>query len=71
MALARNYAGCGRSNWRKDSILTTVYRKFENEMLARTAIELGIPAAAQLLHSDNVLQENNFSREKHKQKKVD
>jgi hypothetical protein len=27
---------------KKDRFLTTVYRKFENEMLARTAIELGI-----------------------------
>jgi 2-polyprenyl-6-methoxyphenol hydroxylase-like FAD-dependent oxidoreductase len=74
LSLARAITqGCQEdSNWRKDGIRTTVLSQFENEMLARTAIKVrDSAAAAQLLHSDNVLQESNSPRGKAQSKKVD
>ena len=65
LALARGiYKGCGPfSNWKATGIRKSVLTEFETEMLKRSAKKVKDSAeAAQFLHSDIVLQENDQPR---------
>lgn len=65
LSLAREiYKGCGPfSNWKATGIRKSVLTDFETEMLKRSAKKVKDSAeAAQFLHSDIVLQENNQPR---------
>ena len=67
LALARAITqGCkSHINWKEIGIRESVLTTFEKEMLTRTAIKVKDSAtAAQILHSDNVLQEGNSPRGK-------
>ncbi|WP_339888407.1 NAD(P)/FAD-dependent oxidoreductase [uncultured Flavobacterium sp.] len=65
LSLAKGiYKGCGPfSNWKKAGIRKSILTDFETEMLKRSAKKVKDSAeAAQFLHSDIVLQENNQPR---------
>ena len=65
LALARGiFKGCGPfSNWKANGIRKSVLTEFETEMLGRSAKKVKDSAeAAQFLHSDIVLQENDQPR---------
>jgi 2-polyprenyl-6-methoxyphenol hydroxylase-like FAD-dependent oxidoreductase len=65
LSLAREiYKGCGPfSNWKEKGIRKTILTNFETEMLKRSAKKVKDSAeAAQFLHSDIVLQENDQPR---------
>ncbi len=65
LALARSiYRNCNAySQWRENGIRKNVLADFEREMLERTAVKVkDSAAAAQLLHSEMVLQEGNQPR---------
>lgn len=65
LALARKITKlCGeKSNWREKGLRETVLQEFEQEMLARSAIKVKDSSeAAEFLHSEIVLKENNAPR---------
>jgi 2-polyprenyl-6-methoxyphenol hydroxylase-like FAD-dependent oxidoreductase len=58
------------SNWRVEGIRSSVLTNFEQQMIERSAVKVkDSAAAAQLLHSENVLQEGNSPRGKALDKK--
>lgn len=67
LALARTIVQVCQSNlnWREKGIRENILNTFEKKMLERTAIKVKDSAtAAQILHSDNVLQKGNSPRGK-------
>ncbi|MEO8234375.1 MAG: NAD(P)/FAD-dependent oxidoreductase [Flavobacterium sp.] len=70
LALARAITkGCGASSkWREIGIRKSVLTEFESEMLERSASKVkDSSAAAQFLHSENVLHESNQPRRRNRQ----
>ena len=67
VALARAIThGCQTNRkWRESGIRESILKPFEKEMIARTAVKVRDSAdAAQILHSENVLQKGNSPRGK-------
>lgn len=64
LSLARAISkGCRSSEWRKHGIRESILNEFEREMLERSAVKVKDSAnAAQLLHSEIVLQEGDSPR---------
>jgi len=71
LSLARNITkGChAHSDWQKNGIRETVLNSYESEMLKRSAVKvIDSAAAAQFLHSEEVLYEYNAPRGNHLKK---